>query len=542
MCGIFFYKGIRISGTQLLHICLQTLKPRGPETTSFVDFSSGSFLGFQRLAINGITHDGDQPFCIKEKGIHWICNGEIYNWKQLAEDYNLENCSGSDCEILGQLYLKFQETPETFFRLLDGVFGFLLVDEKRERILFARDPYGVRPLYMAEEGGGLCIASERKAILPYLSNPRPVKPGTYQIWSFSKGIQKIEERIWHTVPWIKQSFTYDDGMKILRQGLEEAVRKRMLMERPVAALLSGGLDSSLIAALVQRELKAAGKPSLKTFSIGMEGSTDLKYARIVADHIGSEHTQILLTPDEFFAAIPQVIYDIETFDTTTVRASVGNWLVSQYISQKSDCKVVFNGDGSDEVFGSYLYFYNAPSDADFEQEVRRLLTDIHMYDVQRSDRSISRQGLEPRTPFLDKQFVATALALNTEWRRPIKGKQPEKAILRIACMDDGLLPTEILWRQKEAFSDGVSSTEKSWYQMIQERVARLVPIDWEQQAKKWTHLTPKTPEQFYYRSIYDKHFGSNGVELCIPYFWMPRWTTDATDPSARTLAVYNSAP
>jgi asparagine synthase (glutamine-hydrolysing) len=540
MCGIFFYRGIRVSGTQLLEKTLETLKARGPERTKILDLSGGLFLGFQRLAINGLNPEGDQPFRIPQQGLTWMCNGEIYNWKELAEEHDLDNSSGSDCEILGQLYLKFAEDLETFFRLLDGVFGFLLVDEKRQRILFGRDPYGVRPLYYADQGGGFCVASERKAIVSFLTNPQPVKPGSYQVWNYARGLQKVEEHVWHTIPWLKQAFSYDDSMKIVRQSLETAVKKRMLMERPVAALLSGGLDSSLIAALVQRELKEAGKPPLKTFSIGMEGSTDLKYAKIVADHIGSDHTQIVLTPDEFFAAIPQVIYDIESFDTTSVRASVGNWLVSKYIAENTNCKVVFNGDGSDEVFGSYLYFFKAPNNTEYEREVRRLLSDIHMYDVQRSDRSISRHGLEPRTPFLDKQFVATALAIPTDYRRPVQGSQPEKAILRIAFMESGLLPSEVLWRQKEAFSDGVSSTEKSWYQMIQERVAPLVAAGWQTQAKKIHHLPPQTPEQYYYRKIYHQHFGQEGAEACTPYFWMPRWSAGATDPSARTLAVYTS--
>jgi asparagine synthase (glutamine-hydrolysing) len=273
----------------------------------------------------------------------------------------------------------------------------------------------------------------------------------------------------------------------------------------------------------------------------MKGSEDLRHAKMVAEWIGSQHTEIVLTAQEFFTAIPSVIRAIETFDTTSVRASVGNWLVSKAIREKSNCKVVFNGDGSDEVFGSYLYFYNAPTDQLFEEESQRLLDDIYMFDAQRSDRSISSHGLEPRTPFLDKQFVAVARSLPTVWRRPIKGRQVEKWILRRAFDDGNTLPHQVLWRRKEAFSDGVSSQEKSWYEEIQERVLEFMPDNWYEKAQRhYQHLPPQTPEQYYYRYLFEAEFSKTPSQTCIPYFWMPRWTPGATDPSARTLALYTS--
>jgi asparagine synthase (glutamine-hydrolysing) len=287
------------------------------------------------------------------------------------------------------------------------------------------------------------------------------------------------------------------------------------------------VDSSLIAALVARELKAVGAPPLETYSIGMEGSQDLFHAARVAKWIGSKHTEIIMTADKFFEAIPAVIHDIESYDTTTVRASVGNWLVARAISQQSNAKVVFNGDGADEIWGSYLYFYGAPSSHAFEAETRRLLKDIHMFDVLRSDRCISSHGLEPRTPFLDKQFVAVALSVATEFRMPIKGSRPEKWLMRKAFDNGELLPREVLWRQKEAFSDGVSGTEKSWYQITQEMAeAKVGP------------QTDTTPEKFYYRSLFEKYYGDDFAHVNVPYFWMPRWSK-ATDPSARTLEVYS---
>jgi asparagine synthase (glutamine-hydrolysing) len=311
----------------------------------------------------------------------------------------------------------------------------------------------------------------------------------------------------------------------------------MMMERPVAALLSGGVDSSLIASLVAKELRENGKEPLKTFSIGMAGSSDLAHARKVADWIGSDHHEIVLKPQDFFSVIPTVINAIESYDTTTVRASVGNWLVAREVARRSDCKVVFNGDGSDEIFGSYLYFNNAPSDSAYEEEVTRLLHEIHHFDVLRSDRSISSHGLEPRTPFLDKQFVAVARSVCTEWLRPIRGEKPEKWLLRRAFDDGVTLPHEVLWRRKEAFSDGVSG-EKSWYEIVQEKVEEYVPDNFSERAAfAYTYLTPTTKEQYYYRYHFEALFGKFASQLAIPHFWMPRWTT-ATDPSARTLDIY----
>jgi asparagine synthase (glutamine-hydrolysing) len=344
-----------------------------------------------------------------------------------------------------------------------------------------------------------------------------------------EGAELPQQAPYHNTPFLKVPALADisTAERCISEALEVAVKKRMLTERPVAALLSGGIDSSLIAALVARELRAAQAPALKTFSIGFAGSEDLRYARMVAAWIGSDHHEIIATPDDFFAAIPEVIRVIESYDTTTVRASVGNYLVAKAVRERSDCKVVFNGDGSDEVFGSYMYFYSAPSEEAFEAESGRLLEDIHMFDVLRSDRSISSHGLEPRTPFLDKQFVATARAVATGLRRP-SDTQCEKYILRRAFADSGLLPNDVLWRKKEAFSDGVSGPAKLWYQEIQERVPSLMG------------LSPAEAERAYYESIYNQHYKGRGAPN-VPYRWMPRWT-NATDPSARTLAAYSAAP
>ena len=550
MCGIFASYGeatclceCQPSQADVTH-ALNQLKARGPEGTQLMLPAVHVNLGFTRLAINGLSDCGMQPFTSLQGSLHVVCNGEIYNHAALAAKYNIPNTSGSDCEVLGPLFDNLRD-PVVWAQSLDGVFAIALYDKTADRLYVARDPYGVRPLYygykyietpLETPKKTIVFASEIKALTPYCQDIKAFPPG--HVGYYHKDTLRIKR--FHSVPTEKNLDLVGNpqaAMSVLKSALESAVQKRLMTERPVAALLSGGVDSSLIAALVQKKLKALGKPPLETFSIGFAGSPDLKYARLVADHIGSKHHEIIATPDDFFRAIPEVIRSIESFDITTVRASVGNWLVAKAIREQSDCKVVFNGDGSDEVFGSYLYFYNAPSDEVFEAECTRLLETIHHFDVLRSDRSISSHGLEPRTPFLDKNFVAVARSIPTVWRRPVMGVRPEKGILRKAFEADGLLPEEVLWRRKEAFSDGVSQQTKSWYEEIQERlqgVTEMPPIGF--LAEKYPKMTPQTLEAYYYRVIYMNFYGEETVTQ--PYFWLPRWCGDATDPSARTLSIY----
>lgn len=548
MCGIWCYCGTQEYSLDTVKQCVEQIKARGPEQTSY-DLSGLTWgFGFTRLAINGLSHAADQPF--SHQSLEWICNGEIYNHKELAERFNWTLASGSDCEIIGHMYNALDKNLVAWARCFDGVFAIAMYDKAAKKLILARDPYGVRPLYYGFIGQTLFAASEIKALPVDATGVQAFPPGHVAEYSPEIGLVFTK---YHAIPWLKNPLYGPIIIEMgatyaLKAALEAAVHKRLMTERPCAALLSGGLDSSLIAALVQTELLKQGKPPLETYSIGFAGSSDLKYARLVAEHIGSVHHEIVSTPDEFFAAIPEVIKAIESPDITTVRASVGNWLVAKYIKthSPSQAKVVFNGDGSDEVFGSYLYFNNAPSDEAFEAEVERLLTDIHHFDVLRSDRSISSHGLEPRTPFLDKQFVALARSIGTKYLRPTP-TQPEKWILRKAFEKTfftkglatlPLLPKEVLWRRKEAFSDGVSGTEKSWYEEIQERVAAdgielLSPYE---MKRLYPILTPPTLEAYYYRQIYDDLYN----HLVVPYYWMPRWSGETTDPSARTLKVYNA--
>jgi asparagine synthase (glutamine-hydrolysing) len=517
MCGIWGLVG-KFLDFQTVYDCINKLKARGPEGT-LTYFDDDYQFAFTRLALNGLNESGMQP--MKHEDITWICNGEIYNWKEIARDIHYVNKSGSDCEIIGPMLKRYEYSD--FFRRIHGVFA--MVISHKDDIVVGRDPYGVRPLFILISNDRIILSSELKAF-PNIdsSTVYHFPPGYYAI--INKQTLSVSYYRYHNKH--ISAIPRHDIFSTLRNGLIRAVRIRMLTERPVAALLSGGLDSSLIAAIVQKELKTP----LETFSIGFQGSEDLRHARMVAEHIGSKHTEIVMTPDEFFSVIPQVIQDIESYDITTVRASVGNWLVAREISRRSNAKVVFNGDGADELFGGYLYFYKSPNEADFECESDRLLKDIHMYDVLRSDRCISSHGLEPRTPFLDKDFVDIVKSVPVDMRRPTK-TQVEKWVLREAFKDMNLLPEAVLYRKKEAFSDGVSTNQGvSWYQECQSRAVKLAP-NWKEPSETFVHLKPYTAESYYYRSLFNAFYPT--YSKIIPYFWMPKWSPETSDPSAKTL-------
>jgi asparagine synthase (glutamine-hydrolysing) len=319
------------------------------------------------------------------------------------------------------------------------------------------------------------------------------------------------------------------------------VAKRLATVREVGASLSGGLDSSIVAAIAARRLARVGR-RLHTYSIGMEGSPDLAAARVVAAHIGSQHHERVVTAAECLAVIPEVVAAIESFDITTVRASVGNYLVGRLVATETPAvKVVLNGDGADEVLGGYLYMRAAPDDAAFEAETDRLLKEIHRYDVLRSERSMAAHGLESRSPFLDRQFVSVARSLPTDALRPT-ATMMEKSILRTAFAESGLLPSAILWRRKEAFSDGISRAENSWFEMAKAEGERIAGSggSWAEAAAAYKVNPPPTAEALWYRRLFHESLPEAAAEAAAPAMWMPRFIAGATDPSARTLALYTA--
>ena len=599
MCGIFAILNNKSSfDNSYIEDAFNLLNARGPESSKFNTYSDKLILGFKRLAINGLNIASDQPITIN--GITLICNGEIYNYKclykELYESHNIIAKTDSDCEVIIYLY-KIYGIEQTL-RLLDGVFSFILYDNSDittdTKIYIARDPFGVRPLFILRKQQNvnndknifnnsnvtkeniIGFSSEMKALYPIYSkggqslmytsklnifnNTKskensvyksfeiiPFEPGSYSKYTFAfkvnsewKNQVQNKKYISTCFPSTILNFEYENHIDNIYDKLvfhlENAVKKRVVgtSDRPIVCLLSGGLDSSLITAFVKKHYDG----ELQTFSIGMKGSEDLKNAKEVADYLQTKHTEVILTEDEFFNAIPNVIKTIESYDTTTVRASVGNYLIGKYIKENTDAKVVFNGDGSDELTGGYLYFLKSPSSIEFDNECRRLLENIHYFDVLRSDRCISSHGLEPRTPFLDRTFVNYYLSLPIKLRNPLTSNitsfPSEKNLLRkaIEYKYPDLLPQNILWRTKEAFSDGVSGNSGSWFEIIQKKLS-VINI---KNTSKLQHNIPTTNEQIYYRNIYDSHYF--GTEKCIPYFWMPKYV-DAHDCSARTLKIYD---
>jgi asparagine synthase (glutamine-hydrolysing) len=550
MCGIFAVINHDDVPLKMIEEGFQNGKHRGPEFSKLEDsFKENKIIfGFHRLAINGLNEASNQPFMIDN--IVLICNGEIYNYKELYTYMGVLPKTGSDCEVIIHLYNKYgiQQT----LNMLDGVFSFVLYDILNNKIYVARDPLGVRPLYqfINQQEDIFGFASELKCLHKMYYNTKSSSsinqftPGTYS--SFEIILNK-----WHLLeintPYFKLPFSHSflcgNMYSNISKYLNEAVIKRCLTtERPIACLLSGGLDSSLIAALVNNFYNSHHMPNkLETYSIGLQHSEDLKYAKIVADYLGTNHTEIIVTEEEMFRAIPEVIHNIESYDTTTIRASIGNYLLGKYIRKNSEAKVIFNGDGSDELLGGYLYMNKCPDNIEFDKETRTLLTNIHLFDVLRSDKCISSHGLEPRTPFLDRNFVSYILSIPPHLRNHNNENQCEKYILRKSFTreyfqnheSNPILPDIILWRKKEAFSDGVSSHGHSLFQILQEQISEYFNT-----IENTTAYTPCiNTEKQYYTTHFNESY-PNCLHL-LPYLWMPKYT-DATDPSARTLTFYET--
>ncbi len=527
MCGIFLYKGSKHSWESLAKD-INLINYRGPENTHHEMIGNNVLFAFHRLAIMGTTELGDQPMKHpKENSLTLICNGEIYNYKKLAEKYDFHLESGSDCEIILFMFEEFG--IEKTVKELDGVFMFVIHDSKTGKLFAGRDPMGVRPGFIGENENEIMIASEAKPLINHCSEIKPFAPGT---WWCSDTPNRFIPYFHYNGEHIKEN-TENKICNQIRILLIEAVKKRLMAEREIGCLLSGGLDSSLISSLVAKYYNG---PKLNTFSIGLSGSVDLDYAQHVADYLGTNHHQIEVSEQEFLSAIEKVIYNIESYDTTTVRASVGNYLVSKFITENSNCKVIFNGDGADEVCCGYVYLRNAPTPVELQKESERLVKEIHYFDVLRSDRSISSNGLEARTPFLDKVFVKYYLSIPAELKRLDGTRRLEKHLLRKAFENQKLLPEDVLWRRKCAFSDGVSSIKKSWHHIIQSFVdQKISDEEFQQESVRITHCTPVLKESYYYRKVFESYFGKN--EKLIPHFWMPKWT-DVLDPSARELEDY----
>lgn len=588
MCGIWglvtIDKNFIINNDNLYKLFMQ-IKHRGPDRSIYIDNSTYK-IGFHRLAIIDTTIQGDQPFSFSyyktnEDGdqilrtLYVICNGEIYNYKEILEsdeftesliktNYKLK--SQSDCEILLPLFIHYG--IERMIIKLNGEFAFAIYDIEENitksvctyNLYMGRDRFGIRPLFYTiidDKTIGFC--SEMKGLIDIQANNvnNLIKVFAPREWMhlsgrFGDDKFKINSNNYYQVGNVHTVLKpdLDDVYRIIQQTFTTAVKIRLNSDRELGCLLSGGLDSSLVAAIASKCLKEQGR-KLRTFSIGMKNSPDSYYAKMVADHIGSIHTNIEIPEEEWLNNLYNVIKITETFDITTIRATTGQYLISKWIRANTNIKVLLIGDGSDELTAGYLYFHKAPSPNDSHFENIRLLSDIHYFDVLRADRGVASNGLEARVPFLDYKFVDLYLSIDPILRIPtmynytdvngnnVKISKCEKWLLRKSFEQTNLLPLEVLWRKKEAFSDGVSSQEKSWYQIIQANINNSITDDYvKANIEKYNgFVIPHTKEALHYHQIYDKMY-PNQYGIC-PYYWLPKWIANATDPSARTLEIYN---
>ncbi|WP_296048875.1 asparagine synthase B [uncultured Alteromonas sp.] len=518
MCGIFGILDIKTDVSELRTQALEltkTLRHRGPDWSGIWN-NDNTILCHERLAIVDVD-TGAQPL-ISDNGQQALAvNGEIYNHKQLAKEldtpYNFK--TRSDCEVILPLY---QQRGVEFIDDLQGMFAFVLYDEKEDAYLIARDHIGIIPLYTGyDEHGNFYVASEMKALAPVCKTISEFPPGHY-MWSKTGKMVKYYQRDWMEYDAVKDN---ESDIEELRVAFEKAVKSHMMSDVPYAVLLSGGLDSSLVSAVaakyvakrVEDEDKSdAWWPRLHSFAVGLEGAPDLIAAQKVAEMIGTVHHEIHFTIQEGLDAIRDVIYHLETYDTTTIRAATPMYLMTRKIKAMG-IKMVLSGEGSDEIFGGYLYFHKAPNAKEFHEETVRKLDRLHMFDCARANKATSAWGVEARVPFLDKEFMDVAMRLNPKDKMCGNGKM-EKYILREAFDNGDTLPPEVLWRQKEQFGDGVGY---SWIDSIKDFVANEVSDQQLASAEfRFPINTPDTKEGYYYRTIFEGYFPQETAARCVP--------------------------
>ncbi|KHT56696.1 asparagine synthetase B [Alteromonas marina] len=518
MCGIFGILDIKTDVSELRTQALdlsKLLRHRGPDWSGIWN-NDNTILCHERLAIVDVD-TGAQPLISQNDKQILAVNGEIYNHKQLAADlaepYPFK--TRSDCEVILPL---FQQKGIDFIDELEGMFAFILYDEEQDAYLIARDHIGIIPLYTGyDEHGNFYVSSEMKALAGVCKTISEFPPGHY-LWSKEGKITKYYKRDWMEYDNVKDNTS---NLEELRVAFEKAVKSHMMSDVPYAVLLSGGLDSSLVSAVaaqyvakrVEDEDKTdAWWPRLHSFAVGLEGAPDLKAAKKVADMIGTVHHEIHFTIQEGLDAIRDVIYHLETYDTTTIRAATPMYLMTRKIKAMG-IKMVLSGEGSDEIFGGYLYFHKAPNAKEFHEETVRKLDRLHMFDCARANKATSAWGVEARVPFLDKNFIDVAMRLNPQDKMCLDGKM-EKWILRKAFDNGETLPAEVLWRQKEQFGDGVGY---SWIDSIRDFVENEVTDQQLATAEfRFPVNTPDTKEGYYYRTIFESYFPQESAARCVP--------------------------
>lgn len=524
MCSIMGYSGTLLKKDKFKEGFDKTVS-RGPDMSRIIEVGD-AILGFHRLAIMGLDESGMQPFCFENKYV--VCNGEIYGFRKLKQEllgkgYTFK--SDSDCELLLPMY---KEYGTDMFAKLDAEFALIIYDEENGGIIAARDPIGIRPLYYGMlSNGDYVFASEAKNLVSICKKVMPFPPGHY----FKNG--KFE--CYNDISKVKNVCADDveTACKNIHDKLIKGIEKRLDADAPVGFLLSGGLDSSLVCSVAA---KLSQKP-IKTFAIGMStDAIDLKYAKEVAEYIGADHTEVIITKDDVIKALPDVVALLGTFDITTIRASIGMYLVCKYIHENTDLRVLLTGEISDELFG-YKYTDFAPNAQEFQKESEKRVKELHMYDVLRADRCISVNSLEARVPFGDLDFVSYVMSLDPKIKMNTYGKG--KYLLRHAFEGD-YLPYDILMREKAAFSDAVGHSMVDYLKMYAETC--YTDKEFEDLKSKYTHAAPFTKESLLYRELFEKSYP--GQSEMIKDFWMPNksWEgCNVDDPSARVLANYGDS-
>ncbi|MCH8257946.1 MAG: asparagine synthase B [Proteobacteria bacterium] len=549
MCGICGKVNPAGVFTNEIQAMTDTLRHRGPDDEGvFVDGMVG--LGHSRLSIIDLG-GGHQPMSNEDGSLWIVFNGEIYNHQALRAEYGdrYQFQTGSDCEVILALY---QEKGPEFLDDLQGMFAFALYDSEKDAYLIGRDHLGIIPLYMGyDEHGQLYVASEMKALVPVCRTIKEFPAGSY-LWSQDGEIRSYYHRDWFDYDAVKDNVTDKNE---LRQALEDSVKSHLMSDVPYGVLLSGGLDSSIISAITKKyaarrvedqERSEAWWPQLHSFAVGLPGSPDLKAAQEVANHLGTVHHEIHFTVQEGLDAIRDVIYHIETYDVTTIRASTPMYLMSRKIKAMG-IKMVLSGEGSDEVFGGYLYFHKAPNAKELHEETVRKLLALHMYDCARANKAMSAWGVEARVPFLDKKFLDVAMRINPQDKMCGNGKM-EKHILR-ECFES-YLPASVAWRQKEQFSDGVGY---SWIDTLKEVAAQQVSDQQLETARfRFPYNTPTSKEAYLYREIFEELFPLPSAAECVTggasvacssakaVAWDEAFKK-MDDPSGRAVGVHQSA-
>ena len=516
MCGIVCALDLKQDSDFLRSQVLEMSKKvrhRGPDWSGIYG-AKNALLAHERLAIVDPA-SGNQPIFSEDRNLILAANGEIYNHRALKEnlsiDYNFQ--TNSDCEIILALY---KEKGIDFLDDLNGIFGFVLYDETNDQYLVARDHMGIIPLYMGwDKFGTFYIASELKALEGVCNKIEIFPPGHFLFSGDSKPVR------WYKRDWMNYEAVSNNktDLKLLQDALEDAVHRQLMSDVPYGVLLSGGLDSSITSALAKKysknriesdDQKAAWYPQLHSFAVGLIGSPDLKAAKLVADHIGSIHHEVTFTIQEGLDAIKDVIFHLETYDVTTVRASTPMYLLARVIKSMG-IKMVLSGEGADEIFGGYLYFHKAPNAEEFHKETVRKLEKLYQYDCLRANKSLAAWGIEGRVPFLDKEFIDVAMRINPKDKMIDKNKM-EKWVLRKSF--ESYLPPSVAWRQKEQFSDGVGY---DWIDSLKELVDIKVSDEMFSNAKfTFPFQTPMSKEEYFYRSIFEEHFPSETAAKTVP--------------------------